>query len=176
MCQGKTLSGKPCRANGDPYCRHHKPPAANLPLAHPKAIRKYLRGPSKTDGPGYIYVYYIDWDAPDTFYKIGRTGKTVKERLGQWKKSILKKSYYVKNQKLAESLIHLELDEIRVYRYTQEDGGYHTVWKRTGESVDAGKGTKVATKKHIEWFKTDWNSVKKKISTIINLVNDLPLL
>ena len=177
MCQGTTLAGNPCKANDEPYCRHHRVTVASAtvtPLTHPKAIRKFKQGPSKTDGPGHIYVYYIDRDTPDTYYKIGRTAKGVKKRLGQWKQSILKKAYYVKNQKLAETLIHLELDKIRVYRYTLENGSYYTVWK-SGKELESPPPEKlVGIRKNIEWFKTDWKSIKDVISVIINLVNDTP--
>ena len=179
MCNGTTKSGNPCKASGVPYCRHHKPPQEkdHLPLSHPKALKKYRAGPSKTDGPGHIYVYFVDIDKIDTYYKIGRTSKGVAVRLGQWKKSILKKAYYVKNQKLAESLIHLELDKVRVYRYRLEDGSYYTVWKKTGLPVERElpEGVKLsAAKKNIEWFKTEWKFIKDVIGTIVNLVNDTP--
>jgi hypothetical protein len=172
MCRGTTQAGTPCRARAEPYCRHHHAQPVTC-LKSQKAIRKLERGPSKTDGPGHIYVYYVDVDEPDTYYKIGRTAKGVSERLKQWKQSVLKKSYFVKNQKLAESLIHLELDAIRVYRYKLEDS-YYTVWKNTNLPVDGKKPSEklVATKKHIEWFKSDWQSIRTTIGDIVNLVND----
>lgn len=183
MCQGTTKSGKPCRGNGEPWCGHHKPRIddEHAILKHPKAIRKHAKGPSKTDGPGHIYVYYLDSDDPDTYYKIGRTAKGVQTRLAQWgKECLLKKAYYVKNQKLAEALIHRELDKVRVYRYKIGEKEYVTVWKSTGTPVKesdrllAAKHKLTALGKQVEWFNVHWADAKETISNIINLVNDTP--
>ncbi len=173
MCQGITSKGKPCKKKTEPYCSYHVGDTNKKKLS--TVEKRLIKGPSKTDGPGYIYIYYLATDESDTFYKIGRTSKTVEKRLSQWKGSILKKSYYVNHQKLAERLIHMELDNVRVYRYTLEDGSRFSIWKSDGKPVaeELPEGIKLSVlTKEIEIFKTSWKDVEKKIGDLVNKVND----
>lgn len=153
-------------------------------------IAKYMKdGPTKKDGPGHIYVYYCPQDNPeDTYYKIGRTERSVDARLKEWKKkdgAVLKKSWKVSHQKFIEKLIHAYLDAVRVYRYsvshTITTGGngvnnvYCTIWKSTGEPVDLMDAHLKATNKleartkHIEWFKSTWKELKGTLKTLVKL-------
>lgn len=60
---------------------------SKLALKIQKRILKYMKqGPSKSDGPGYIYVYYLAHDPEDTYYKIGRTKRNVEKRMKEWNK------------------------------------------------------------------------------------------
>ena len=88
----------------EPYCRFHS------------RERKVQNEIPLSDGPGYVYVYYLESDEPDTFYKIGESVHPIKRVEKQWK-GIMKKKYYVRHRKYAERLIHLELESVRVYRY-----------------------------------------------------------
>lgn len=133
-----------------------------------RRFAKYVdKGPSlKTDGEGYIYVYYLNTDPHDTFYKIGRTHRPVDKRLREWKGAKLKMSCKVQYQKYSERLIHTLLDHVRVYRYLDPDTKeYYTIWKNTGKPVDPHQQeTKLAAhKKHIEWFKGSWKQLLKPL-------------
>lgn len=180
MCRGTTTKGKPCKRKQEPYCRDHDPqkqdPTPELPYsfinvpkhAQNKIMTKIRKGPSKSDGYGHIYIYYLSADPKDFYYKIGRTSRDVDTRLKEWKDSKLRKSYRVANQKHAERLIHLYLDEYRVYRYKQDDGTYCTVWKENGLHVtDKDKtGKKEGRSKEVEWFRCKWETVKKVVEAI----------
>lgn len=166
MCQGTTKKGKPCKNKAEPFCRFH--------TKNPLTI-KFLRGPTKADGPGYIYIYSVD--LCDKYYKIGSSVDPTK-RVKQWK-GITKKIYYVHHRQFAERLIHLAFDAIRVFRYKmEEEGKYCTVWKATNEPVEEEDAILKETQqlhgfqKHVEWFKTDWLSIKARIEEIVNMVND----
>lgn len=60
---------------------------SKLALKIQKRLLKYMKqGPSKSDGPGYIYIYYLAHDPEDTYYKIGRTKRSVEKRMKEWNK------------------------------------------------------------------------------------------
>lgn len=175
MCQGKTKAGKPCKRVTEPYCQDHDP-TRNDPVVLPcplnglntkavekKIITKVKRGPRQTDGYGHIYVYYLDSDPKDSYYKIGMTERDVDVRLKEWKGSKLKKSFRVANRKYAERLIHLYLDYRRVYRYKQEDGSLASFWKDTGKPVtdSDSKGKQEGRTKQIEWFFVPFQDVER---------------
>lgn len=184
MCQGITKEGNPCKNKAEPFCSHHKPiviPSLDLPTEHlstsvQKRLTKYLKqGPTKTDGIGYIYVYYLPNDPKDTYYKIGRTEKEVEKRLKQWGKDVICKVWWkVKCQKFAEKMIHRYLDNYRCYRYLTDDG-YCTIWKSSGKPVTKKdeelkeKHKLEARKKHIEWFNISWEILEPIIIGIIKL-------
>jgi len=133
-----------------------------------KIVTKIKRGPSKDDGKGFIYVYYLGSDPQDYYHKIGRTSRSVETRLKEWKGSQLRHSYSVSNQKQAERLIHLYLDYFRVYRYKQDNGTYSTVWKDTGEPVsksDEG-GKREGRSKEVEWFRCSWKTIKRVVEAV----------
>lgn len=201
-CAGKTQSDKQCKRNAESkskYCYQHKDqqelfldglPRSITELPR-KAQTKMLKGPTKKDGKGHIYVYRLlrDEREAESYWKIGRTTQTVEKRLSQWSNSILKQSYTVKYNKLAEHLIHIILDQQRIYRYQYKVGKrkdavrFHSVYKRTGEPVmdtqnrqleiEAGDWTHKASKKHIEWFICDWKYARKVIAAVILYVNQL---
>jgi len=190
MCQGFTKAGKPCKnKHKEPFCKLHQPviTASTLPtiatnildLSHcskkiqNKIMSKFKKGPSKTDGEGYIYVYKLD--ESDKYYKIGRTSRTVDKRLKEWKGSILQVCWKVKYQKMAEAVLHAYLDHVRVYRYKLDDNKICTVWKSSGEPVTKedvklkNEHKLEARTKMIEWFKMPWKDLEKLILPIITL-------
>ncbi len=189
-----TTSGKKCKNPTEPYCRFHVPRPGEKTLFE----KKFDKGPPKSDGPGYIYVYYVESDEPDTFYKIGESVDPLFRVEKQWK-GILKKRYYVKHRKFAEALVHLELNEMRVYRYkiTFDVGESDFVpLDETEDLIESKPACSICsiyrstrlpvsptdesllphltkkTPKAIEWFRTDWITIVPKISRIVNLVND----
>jgi len=175
MCQGFTKKGKPCKNKTEPYCTLHidqKEQQILLP-----SWLKFERGPTKADGPGYIYIYSVDSDPLDTYYKLGSSVDPHHRVKVGWK-GTLKKTYYVHFRQLAERVIHLELDKVRVYRYLVGCGTYCTIWKNGSEPVDANSAELKATQqlhgfqKHVEWFKMSWEKMRVSIETIVNLVND----
>jgi len=188
MCQGTTKEGKPCKNKAEPYCSHHKPiaiPALDLPTEHlttavQKKLTKYLKqGPTKTDAPGYIYVYYMEKDPDGCYFKIGRTEQKPEKRLKQWEKEIGSKVcskiwWYVKAQKFMEKMIHRYLDNVRMYRYMTPDG-YCSVWKKDLKPVTEQDGELKekhkleARKKHIEWFNMPWDKLEPIMLGILKL-------
>ncbi len=177
MCQGTTKKGKPCKNPTEPYCRLHMDQQQKQPLLI-NAWNKFQRGPTKADGPGYIYIYSVNFDSvPDTYYKIGSSVDPTERMRNGWKGSIAKKVYYVHYRQLAERIIHLELDKVRVYRYLIEKETYCTVWK-SGEPVEAvdtalmEKHQLHGFQKHVEWFRIKWENLREKLEVTVNVVND----
>lgn len=179
-CRGITNKDERCKlmVSNSEFCHHHKsqeknPKHIGLPSKVQTIIKK---GPSKNDSNGYIYVYYLARDQNEIgeYWKIGRTTQTVTKRISQWKGAILKASFKVKYNKMAERIIHLMLDKYRVYRYKHNDG-YHSIYKKDGSKVRDSQmkhNFKLeAVTKHIEWFICDWKHVKKVITSTIAFVN-----
>jgi len=180
MCQGVTKKGHPCKRKEEPYCRYH---GGGPQLS--KFQKRLNRGPTKADGPGYIYVYFVD-EVKTDYYKIGSSVEPEK-RVKDWG-GIVKKIYYVHFRQFAERLIHIELDAVRVFRYKIDDGKidgvaidaptYCTVWKATNEPVEESDAKLKeihqlhAFQKNVEWFKGEWGTLEPSIGKIINLVND----
>jgi hypothetical protein len=187
MCQGTTKDGNKCKNVKEPYCHLHEtpPPKLDFPLPTvgltPKVQKKIAslmkKGPSKSDGKGHIYCYFLTSDTEDCFYKIGRTSRTVDERLKEWGKNVkLKRSWEVKHEKWMEKLIHTYLDSVRVYRYQIDNGEeYCNVWKTDGKCVSVAdeelkqKHKLEGIKKNIEWFKTPWKILKPILLALIKL-------
>ncbi len=186
MCQGLTLKNTKCKRKVEPYCKDHIPVISikGFPLDISKCTTKITKrltntikkGPSKSDGEGHIYVYYIEQDEKDTYYKIGRTKRSVDKRLAEWKGAIKKISWKVKYQKLAEKLIHTYLDHVRVYRYElEENKQLCTIWKTTGKPVQSSdkelkdKYKLEARTKMIEWFKITYGELKDIIENILKI-------
>ena len=84
-------------------------------------------------------------------------------------------------------MIHIILNDVRIYRYEYAAGRkktakrYHSVFKESGESVKdrqnrdediekkAWKHT--AAVKHIEWFLCDWKTTNKVIGAVVKFVD-----
>ena len=133
------------------------------------AIQK--RPPSQTDGPGYIYVFRNKRDdAHENYYKIGQTERDVCKRLKEWKHSVEQLRMRVDYRKRCERLIHLYLDQYRVYRYEVEKSEkLYSVWKRSGESVqmDIVEKPKLSgIKKQVEWFLCDYEIIFEVIRRV----------
>lgn len=178
MCQAK-VGNRKCKRKKEPFCHQHQPVdiALPLPLNHlsqdKKIIKKIQSGPSKSDGPGFIYVYYVKQDVSNFYYKIGRTKRAVNERLKEWKDAQLKQSYAVEHEKHAEYLIHKYLDGCRVYRYRQDDDTYRSVWKATGEPVTTSdeQGKRIGIRKEVEWFRRSWSMIQPVVERVVEYVN-----
>lgn len=123
--------------------------------------RVLLTGPEeKTDAGGFLYVYELkrDADAGLSYYKIGRTARSVHQRLKEWPGSVLVKAFRVAHNQFAERLAHLLLAYARVHRYPH-DHGYRTVHatpEKKGQVILDGQhapNTKInLRKKEVEWF------------------------
>lgn len=87
------------------------------------ALRTRMRrGPDRhgaNEGDGFIYVYVLDSDTKrgDPWFKIGRTKQKVVQRLDGWPGSRLKRSWRVRWNVFAETLIHRFLEHWRAYRF-----------------------------------------------------------
>lgn len=172
MCQFP-IKGRTCKNPGEPYCWRHTPKEelpikSTVPISkrdERKILAKIKRGPTLKDVEGFIYVYYLANDKTNTFYKIGRTARTVEERLKEWPGARFKWSKPVKHNEMAENLVHKLLGSIRVYRYKQEDGTYVTVSKETGFVID-GKGKQQGIKKEVEWFMAPWTTIEPVLDCV----------
>lgn len=187
MCQGITKDGKKCKKTKEPYCHLHEPMKFDFPLPIlelttkvQKKIHKHLKKtPSKSDGKGHIYCYYLTSDTEDCFYKIGRTNRTVDVRLKEWGEGVkLKCSWEVKHEKWMEKLIHTYLDSIRVYRYQIDDTEeYCNVWKTDMKCIskhdeDLKENHKLeGRKKNIEWFKMPWKILEPILLELLRIKN-----
>lgn len=192
QCQGVTQSNKRCTRNvkKGQYCYQHKGQATEKPvrplLGLPDSIEvtrkvetRIRRPPSKDDKEGWIYVYTLnsDHNVGELYYKIGRTEQgNVETRISQWKGAHLRKAFKVKYNRKAESLIHLLLDEHRVYRYPYEHGKenairYHTIRKVDGSVVQDNQTHDLpwqppAKGKQIEWFNCRYRLCKQVITAV----------
>lgn len=191
MCQGTTKSGSKCKNPQEPYCRFHTPvtdfdfplPVVNCTTRVQNKLKTIMKkGPSKKDGKGIIYVYFLISDAKDSYYKIGRTSRSEDERLKEWGKDVkLKGSWDVKYHHIIERIIHVYLDDVRVYRYLvnqkndEEGEKYCSVWKTDGVPIETKdkllkeKHKLEGIKKNIEWFKIPWKILEPILIEIVKL-------
>lgn len=181
QCKGITNKDTRCKRTGSAeYCHQHIGQKTEKKyIGLPRKVQTVIkRGPSKTDSKGHIYVYYLKRDSCEKkdYWKIGRTTQSVSKRLSQWNGSILKKSYEVKYNKMAERIIHLMLDRWRIYRY-EHSKGYHSIYKSDGKPIKDSQYKEdiklEALTKHVEWFLCDWTKVKQVIEATIGFVNKI---
>lgn len=190
-CKGYKKNDTRCTRqtkNTSGYCYQHT--AQETKKYATKYERLLEKGPTAKDEKGYIYVYRLLRDEREelSYWKIGRTSKTVKKRLSQWKGSVLKEYWEVPCNKLAEKLIHWQLRESRIYRYEYEKGNqkairYHSVYKSTGKVIpdsqnrakDIENGTWKAEgrKKHVEWFVGSWKDIRSVIEQVVEDINKI---
>ena len=121
-----------------------------------------FRAPKSNPHSGFIYVFYLKREKGLHYYKIGYTERPVEERLEEWSDKHdleLYASYHVTcNVHKFESLIHLYLAYCRMYRYPNDRGGFHSVFKLSGKIIRDGQENEkederlVAKNKEIEWF------------------------
>lgn len=98
----------------------------------------------KKDQPGWLYVYYLEDDESSTYWKIGRTSRpNVYTRLEEWPGATLRYAIEVPFNQLAERLVFLYLDDVRLIRYVYKGASrkssgklYLSVWKSNGELVE----------------------------------------
>jgi len=184
-CIGKTQKGEQCKnatTSESRLCYRHAPKkkadVVEVPVWEEKkypvpdstvetSVFKKIttlekRGPKKSDEPGYIYIFFLSHDT-ESFFKIGRTKRTVKKRISEWKSKHgdgvkLYESFRVSCNQFCEHLIHLYLDPWRVYRYKIKHKQFCTVWKKDGEPVTADdvklkkEHRLLGISKDVEWF------------------------
>ncbi len=164
----------------EPWKEHRLPAPNKRSPAH--KIRTLLnRGPKKGDGKGIIYIYYLKSETW-SYWKIGRTSRTVEQRMKEWSdfhgETVVLHCYYTveKNQKFVERLIHLYLSYCRLGRipYTDDQGvrKMHTTLVDTaavlhdGQQASDPRKMLVAKHKLTEWFCED-------ISVILHVVDHI---
>lgn len=100
-------------------------------------VSKLLQPPSRSIvRPGCIYIFRRD-DAPGLL-KIGCTARSVMERLRYWDKCglepiLVHNTHHLNFYRRAESLIHLELADVRCEESCPRCGKTHTEWFRISE-------------------------------------------
>lgn len=131
------------------------------------SVHKTLRyvcwkGPSHKDKPGHVYVYERNRDGYLPYYKIGRTRRSVTERLKEWEGAHLLKSFRVSHHKFAERMLFLLLESVRLKRYWNAlHRTYVNVWYNSSKPVTSQDATRIElgwTERtedvacHVEWF------------------------
>lgn len=161
-------------------------PAAEIGAKYLKRIRTRLeKGVKPNDTKaGFIYIYYFEHERGFNLWKVGKTNKTVDERLKKWKsdhhkdnKICLHKSYALPNggTDLVERTIHDYFKHWNVHRYPQDDGSFYNVYSMTGEPFSATKGEPERdysnkTHKHVEWFHGNVEEIKKVLQKLTEYV------
>lgn len=189
QCGGIKKDGKRCtRVQSEKYCYQHLlsdyvEKWEKLGFPEPKnkntksKIKKRIReGALKTDKEGWVYIYKLSTDDNKPYFKIGRTERSVKERLVEWGDNcVLIKKFKVKHNKTAESMLHWYFDKYRIYRtkIVELEDVYFSVWKIDEKSLTKKdkilkkKYGKKYKKKNVEWFfLTDIDKSIKKIIKI----------
>ena len=150
------------------------------------------KGPGDTDCFGYIYMYYNKSEGRSSEYrKIGKTDRTVKERMKEWPDGVLDKSYTVKRCQFAETVIFAYLNHVRVHRVKHKDR-YLSEWvdracklKYIGDvdfailARDVAFGTtplktfatKNDLKRRIEWFVGESDYFDRVCRAVVSGVN-----
>lgn len=177
----------------EPWVQYQLPvPYESNPGRIMQKIRTRLKnGPKASEmrQPGHIYVYYLEGEEPNNYWKIGMTGRNVDKRLGEWEEElkgsliILKASYALpRYTKFIEKLIHLYLSYCNIHRYPYVDAKsgqtrMHSLYSLPpNEILEDGQNMKDksqrlnAMKKHVEWFKEDWDEVEKVVSVLCKVL------
>lgn len=153
-----------------------------------KLRRRVAAGPRvATDGPGYIYAFWLKHEEGRSYWKIGVTQRsTPEDRMREWESAFPGRELCVKRvyamdapaAKFVERVIHLYLDHRRMYRYPMEDKRLLSVWSATGDVIedadwkDLGpRGTQkpVAKYKMVEWFCIDWREADALIERVVTV-------
>lgn len=158
-----------------------KLPEPNLQHLNPKQLQKlnkelYQRVGVGKEG-GHIYVYCIP-DEDVWLLKIGKTSRSLDERLKEWaKEHPLEELFSVEfpcDIDLAERIIHLYLDWARVYRYPlSSDEGllFYDVWKSNHKPIIEGtsepKEKLQNNRKHTEWFAVELKEAEEIIEAVL---------
>lgn len=112
---------------------------------------KLLAPISSKDSDGYIYAYYSN--SNPGIFKVGRSKDLPFRRIKSQEKNNdqkyrNKESFHCCFHHLVEACIHIELKLFRVKLNKKQDG-------------------------YTEWFKIDWEVLKKKITSVINAIMQL---
>lgn len=189
LCAGQTQKKKPCKnkaVEGSRFCGRHggvcKAINAYAAKNNPKVIKKihtkHRQGLPKEKTPGYIYIFYLEHEKGNNFWKIGMTERTAKERLKEWTekynnkvKVVQEKLYKSDYCKFMERVIHLYLDYCRMHRYpleTEDSIKFHSIYSATGKVIEAldGEERLVAKDKNTEFFHAPLKEIVKVIAFI----------
>lgn len=156
-----------------------------------KLRRRVAAGPRvATDGPGYIYAFWLKHEEGRSYWKIGVTQRsTPEDRMREWESAFPGRELCVKRvyavdapaAKFVERVIHLYLDHRRMYRYPMENKRLLSVWSATGEVIEdadykaLAKGTStgvpkpIAKYKMVEWFCTSWQEADALIERVVTV-------
>jgi hypothetical protein len=140
------------------------------------------RGEAKGEAPrpGHIYIYFLPRERALNYWKIGRTQRSVEQRMKEWSSKYKLEVYAIykaeRDVVQAESLIHLYLTYCRMYRYPSARG-YQSVYKlnpseviQDGQQCDPESGERVVAKnKEIEWFCEDVEVVRRVVEAIMEV-------
>jgi T5orf172 domain len=115
--------------------------------------KKILTHVSDKDSVGFIYAYYTA-SRPGIF-KVGRSKNLPTRRISNQarhnnEKYFNKESFECKFHQLAEACIHLELKSQRLKLEKKQDG-------------------------YTEWFRIEWEPLRKKITSVISAIKELLL-
>ena len=186
QCKGKTADDKACKRktkDASRYCYQHKKQEKQVTLVLPgidtplpsKCQTVMRRGASQKDGPGSVYIYKVHRDDREklSYFKIGRTEREVETRISEWPGAVLVHSYKCKNNRMAERMIHILLNEHRIYRYKYAKGTrYHSIWKKDGSLVQDTQSRGSTWKppvrgKETEWFIHPLKDCKRIIEAVV---------
>jgi len=192
QCTRDAKIGERCTQHHNMHLKKNTNPIfekLNLPEPDPKIGSKFVKkirsrlekGVLDSDGPGFIYIYYIESEKGLNKWKIGKTTRDLDERLAEWteahgKKNTVRlhKSYkLLKGTDFVERNIHNYFKHWNIYRYQQEDGSFYDEYAMSGDPVDEQEKKKVSAKgKHIEWFMGDINEIKAVLQKLVEYCND----
>jgi len=151
-----------------------------------QVLARLKRGPSASDGHGYIYLYK-EQGKVNGYRKIGRTERLPGRRIEEWPGAVLVESWRCRRNRHAEVLIHWLLDGMRVYRYVMatDKAGLETLlskWKRTAKFIEdpvykarVKAGASLVTNdkpKHMEWFMGNPATMIKVIKSVVRDLNE----
>lgn len=140
-----------------------------------KRIKKGL-----TSDAGTIYVYRLHGDVMPRF-KIGRTSRSVGERMKEWqykhkKQVIVIYDWYVsKGCKWMEHMMHLYLDMCRLIRYDNNgDDTFVDFYFSDRTPLIPGSVMGNAMHKHVEWFAVEWKYIEQVAQALVRFIESQP--
>jgi hypothetical protein len=126
------------------------------------------RGPTRSDGPGYIYVYRIEGKDAEGNYKVGRTIRAVEKRISEWPGAILMYQRQTRYNILSESLIHILLGHYRMH-HCADCGKFWPASQKVPPLCIEGR--RAHRHRQIEWFKRPLPNIEKVVDDVVDYVN-----
>jgi len=152
-------------------------------------LRTLLKEGPKGAESGQLYMYYLEGDRNMglEYWKIGMTErKEATTRVNAWKRAhgpgvvvVHQRSYPTPFPRFVERVVHLYLHHLRMHRTPRLVKGverYHSVWAKTGKTIDDGqqKGDTeklVAKNKHTEWFLVPMETAHDLIRDVMTMTS-----